>query len=64
MRTLSNQFLSHSEIEGLDQNCTMGPGGMFYTKKAEGRTIVARWFGQEVTREVQVGGSVPAFRTE
>lgn len=56
-----NQLLSQAEIEGLDQNCTVGLGGMFYTKKAEGRTIVATWLGQEVSREVQVRGSVLTF---
>ena len=56
-----NQLLSQAEIDGLDQNCGVGLGGMFYTKKTEGRTIVATWFGQEVSREVQVRGPVLTF---
>jgi hypothetical protein len=56
-----NQLLSQAEIDGLDQNCGVGLGGRFYTRKAEGRTIVATWFGQEVSREVQVRGAALAF---
>jgi hypothetical protein len=58
---IHNQLLSQAEIEGLDQNCTVGLGGMFYTRKAEGRTIVATWLGQEVSRQVQVSGTVLTF---
>ena len=56
-----NHFLSQAEIEGLDHNCTVGLGGRFYTKKAEGRTTVVTWLGQEVSREVQVRGAVLTF---
>ena len=56
-----NQLLSQAEINGLDQNCSVGLGGRFYTKKAEGRTIVATWFGQEVSREVRIRGSALTF---
>jgi hypothetical protein len=56
-----NRLLSRAEIEGLDQNCTVGLGGMFYTRKSEGRTIVATWLGLEVSREVQVRGAVLTF---
>jgi len=56
-----NQCLSQGEIEGLDENCTVGLGGMFYIRKAEGRTIVATWLGEEVSREVQVRGRVLTF---
>ena len=56
-----NQLLSQAEIDGLDQNCAVGLGGRFYTKKTEGRTIVATWFGQEVSREVQVRSTVITF---
>ncbi len=58
---IHNQSLSRAEIEGLDQNCTVGLGGMFYTRKAEGRTIVATWLGEEVSREVRVRGTVLTF---
>lgn len=56
-----NQLLSQAEIDGLDQNCGVGQGGRLYTKKAEGRTIVATWFGQEVSREVRVRGAALTF---
>jgi len=59
--TTHNQLLSQAEIDGLDQNCTVGLGGMFYTRKAEGRTIVATWVGQEVSRDVRVRSSVLRF---
>lgn len=58
---IHNQSLSRAEIEGLDQNCTVGLDGMFYTRKAEGRTIVATWLGEEVSREVRVRGTVLTF---
>ena len=56
-----NQCLSQGEIEGLDTNCAVGLGGMFYTRKEEGHTIVATWQGQEVSREDQVKGRVLTF---
>src|SRR4029079_6595596 len=56
-----NQFLSQGEIEGLDKNCTVGLGGMFYTRKDNGTTSVAAWWVQEVSREVQVRGRVLTF---
>jgi hypothetical protein len=56
-----NQCLSQGEIEGLDKNCTVGLGGMFYTRKANGHAIVATWLGQEVSQEVQVRGSMITF---
>jgi hypothetical protein len=40
-----NQLLSQAEIEGLDKNCTVGLGGMFYTSKEDGHTIIATWGG-------------------
>ena len=57
-----NQLLSRAEIEGLDNNCAVGLGGMFYTRKAEGRTIVATWLGDEVSREVRIRGTVLTFK--
>ena len=56
-----NRCLSQGEIEGLDKNCTVGLGGMFYTRKDNDHTIVATWLGQEVSREVQVRSSVLTF---
>jgi hypothetical protein len=56
-----NQLLSRAEIEGLDQNCPVGLGGMFYTKKADSHTVVATWLGEEVSREVRVRSNVLTF---
>ncbi len=56
-----NQCLSQGEIEGLDKNCTVGLGGMFYTRKDTGHTSVVTWLGQEVSREVQVRSRVLTF---
>ena len=56
-----NQLLSRAEIEGLDQNCAVGLGGMFYTKRPEGHTVVATWLGEEVSRHVQVRGNILPF---
>ena len=56
-----NQLLSQAEIDGLDQNCAVGLGGRFYTRKPAGRAIVATWLGQEVSREVQVNRTVITF---
>src|SRR4051794_15297760 len=44
--TIHNQCLSQGEIEGLDKNCTVGLGGMFYIRKDNCHTIVATWLGQ------------------
>src|SRR5439155_139559 len=44
-----NQLLSQGEIAGLDQNCAVGMGGIFYAKKENGQTIVATWLGEVVT---------------
>jgi hypothetical protein len=57
-----NQLLSRGEIDGLDNHCATGMGGMFYTRQAEGRTVVMTWLGEEVSREVQVRGKVLTFR--
>jgi hypothetical protein len=56
--TVHNQLLSQAEIEGLDKNCGVGLGGMFYTRKENDRTIIATWLGEVVSREVQVRGRV------
>lgn len=56
-----NELLSQAEIEGLDQNCAVGLGGMFYTRKDAGQTLVTTWFGQEVSREVEVNGNLLTF---
>ena len=57
-----NRLLSQAELEELDNNCAVGLGGMFYTKKAEGRTVVVTWIGQEVSQAVEIKGSVLTFR--
>ena len=57
-----NQLLSQGEIEGLDQNCAVGMGGLFYTQKVDGQTRVMTWLGEEVSRNVQVRGEVITFQ--
>jgi hypothetical protein len=57
-----NQLLSQGEIDGLDHNCAVGMGGMFYTRQLEGQTVVGTWLGEEISREVQARGKVLTFR--
>jgi len=57
-----NRLLSRAEIEGLDQNCAVGMGGLFYTRKVDGQTRVMTWLGEEVSRNVQVHGKVITFQ--
>jgi hypothetical protein len=60
--TTHNHLLSQGEIDGLDHNCALGMGGMFYTRQLEGQTVVGTWLGEEVSREVQVRGKVITFQ--
>ncbi len=57
-----NRLLSQGEIDGLDNHCAVGVGGMFYTRQTESQTVVVTWLGQEVSREVRIKGSVLTFR--
>jgi hypothetical protein len=57
-----NQLLSRGEIEGLDNNCAVGMGGIFYTRKTGGRTVVVTWLGDEVSQEVRIKGNVLTFQ--
>ena len=57
-----NRLLSQGEIEGLNQNCAVGMGGLFYTRKVDGQTRVMTWLGEEVSRNVQVHGNVITFQ--
>ena len=57
-----NYLPSQAELEGLDSNCAVGLGGMFYTRKAEGRTVVVTWIGQQVSQAVEIKASVLTFR--
>ncbi len=56
-----NDLLSQAEIEGLDNNCAVGLGGMFYTRKENGHTNVATWMGEVVSREVCINGMTITF---
>jgi hypothetical protein len=56
-----NQLLSQGEIEGLDQHCAVGMRGVFYTRQADKQTVIITWLGEEVSREVQIHGSVLTF---
>src|SRR5690349_17147802 len=57
-----NSLLSRAGMEGLDKKCAVGLGGMFYTRKAEGRTVVVTWIGHKVSQAVEIKGSVLTFR--
>ena len=57
-----NTLLSQAEISGLDQNCAVGMGGMFYTRNTGGRKIVVTWLGDEVSQDVRIKGSVLTFQ--
>ena len=57
-----NRLLSQGEIQGLDQHCAVGMGGLFYTRKVDGQTRVVTWLGEEVSRNVQVRGKVITFQ--
>ena len=57
-----NRWLSQGELEGLDQHCAVGMGGLFYTRKMDGQTRVVTWLGEEVSRNVQVHGNVITFQ--
>jgi hypothetical protein len=59
---IHNQLLSQAEIDGLDQNCAVGTGGLFYTRKSDGQTRVVTWLGEEVSRNVRVRGNVITFQ--
>ena len=56
-----NELLSKGELAGLDQNCAVGMGGMFYTKRKNGHASITTWLGEEVSRDVQVNGNVITF---
>jgi len=57
-----NRLLSQGEIEGLDNHCVTGMGGMFYTRKMDCQTLVITWLGEEVSRDVHVTGRTLTFR--
>ena len=57
-----NRLLAQGEIEGLDRNCAVGMGGMFYTRKEHGQVVVTTWTGEVVSPTVQVRGRVITFR--
>jgi len=59
-----NQLLSQAEIQGLEENCAVGMGGMFYTRKTDRQTRVITWLGEEVSRDVQIRGQVLTFRRQ
>ena len=57
-----NQLLSQGEIDGLDNHCAVGMGGLFYTRKVDGQIRVMTWLGEEVSRNVQVHGNAITFQ--
>ena len=57
-----DRILSQAEIDGLDRNCAVGMGGVFYTKTFASKRLVVTWLGDEVSREVEVKGNTLTFR--
>jgi len=57
-----NQLLSQGEIAGLDQNCAVGMGGMLYTRKQNGKSLVTTWLGEVISRDVRVRGESITFQ--
>src|SRR5438045_2807096 len=57
-----NQLLSRGEIEGLDGNCAVGLGGMFYLSTEDARPIVTTWTGEVVSQEVCTKSRVITFK--
>lgn len=49
-----NALLSQAEIHGLDHNCAVGMGGVFYLKRTGDRTSVTTWLGELVSEAVQI----------
>ena len=60
--TAHNRLLSEAQTQGLDNNCAVGMGGLFYAKKENGQLIVVTWLGDEVSRDVRVQGNVITFQ--
>jgi hypothetical protein len=54
-----NETLDQVLIEGLDKNCAVGQGGMFYYDKI--KNVVNTFTGQEVSGRVKVAGKVITF---
>lgn len=59
-----NALLSQGEIEGLDHHCAVGMGGIFYLRKADGRTSVVTWLGDEVSQDVQIKHNILTFHRQ
>jgi len=57
-----NQLLSCGEIEGLDENCGVGVGGMFYLTGEDARPVVTTWAGEVVSHEVRAERNVITFK--
>jgi hypothetical protein len=56
-----NAALSQAEIEGLDKNCQIGMGGMFYLGTPGGKPILRTFVGAVVTEDVAVKGRSVTF---
>jgi hypothetical protein len=54
-----NRLLSEAEIKGLDENCQVGQGGMFYYNQKE--NTVKTFTGTVVSSEVTVKGNSITF---
>ena len=57
-----NQLLSRALIEGLDENCAVGVGGMFYLSTKDARPVVTTWIGEVVSQEVRAERDTITFK--
>src|SRR5665213_4373151 len=51
-----NRLLSECELTGLDDNCQVGQGGMFYLRRQDDKPVVMTWMGELVAEDVTVRG--------
>ena len=57
-----NRVLSACELDGLDKNCQVGQGGLFYLRLHDGKPAIRTWTGDLVTEDVTVRGRAIDFR--
>ena len=57
-----NAALSRAEIEGLDNNCRIGMGGVFYLAVSGGKSIIRTFIGDVVAEDVTTKGQGITFR--
>lgn len=56
-----NQLLDQALIRGLEENCPIGLGGIFYCFSNSGKTEVRTWLGTIVSERAVLRGKVLTF---